>query len=180
MDTNKKNREELKSYFRKGAVPTEEHFALLIDSVPNIIDDELDKKLEEEAVEPETSAEPEESNEPEILTIPADGEWHSLPVEGAARQGIAGCRIYKIYASYYDKRNYEYAMCEAKASHRSGKDREITSPQSHWWGWSGEIKIRWYHKDGQLYLQMRSKGNKKGVDGIKYRIAELWNFTDCV
>lgn len=180
MDTNKKNREELKSYFRKGAVPTEEHFALLIDSVPNIIDDELDKKLEEEAVEPETSAEPEESNEPEILTIPADGEWHSLPVEGAARQGIAGCRIYKIYASYFDKRNYEYAMCEAKASHRSGKDREITSPQSHWWGWSGEIKIRWYHKDGQLYLQMRSKGNKKGVDGIKYRIAELWNFTDSV
>lgn len=180
MDTNKKNREELKSYFRKGAVPTEEHFALLIDSVPNIIDDELDKKLEEEAVEPETSAEPEESNGPEILTIPADGEWHSLPVEGAARQGIAGCRIYKIYASYYDKRNYEYAMCEAKASHRSGKDREITSPQSHWWGWSGEIKIRWYHKDGQLYLQMRSKGNKKGVDGIKYRIAELWNFTDSV
>jgi hypothetical protein len=180
MDTNKKNREELKSYFRKGAVPTEEHFALLIDSVPNIIDDELDKKLEEEAVEPETSAEPEESNGPEILTIPADGEWHSLPVEGAARQGIAGCRIYQIYASYYDKRNYEYAMCEAKASHRSGKDREITSPQSHWWGWSGEIKIRWYHKDGQLYLQMRSKGNKKGVDGIKYRIAELWNFTDSV
>ena len=180
MDTNKKNREELKSYFRKGAVPTEEHFALLIDSVPNIIDDELDKKLEEEAVEPETSAEPEESNGPEILTIPADGEWHSLPVEGAARQGIAGCRIYQIYASYYDKRNYEYAMCEAKASHRSGKDREITSPQSHWWGWSGEIKIRWYHKDGQLYLQMRSKGNKKGVDGIKYRIAELWNFIDSV
>lgn len=180
MDTNKKNREELKSYFRKGAVPTEEHFALLIDSVPNIIDDELDKKLEEEAVEPETSAEPEESNEPEILTIPADGEWHSLPVEGAARQGIAGCRIYKIYASYYDKRNYEYAMCEAKASHRSGKDREITSPQSHWWGWSGEIKIRWYHKDGQLYLQMRSKRNKRGVDGIKYRITELWNFTDSV
>ena len=180
MDTNKKNREELKSYFRKGAVPTEEHFALLIDSVPNIIDDELDKKLEEEAVEPETSAEPEESNGPEILTIPADGEWHSLPVEGAARQGIAGCRIYQIYASYYDKRNYEYAMCEAKASHRSGKYREITSPQSHWWGWSGEIKIRWYHKDGQLYLQMRSKGNKKGVDGIKYRIAELWNFIDSV
>ena len=180
MDTNKKNREELKSYFRKGAVPTEEHFALLIDSVPNIIDDELDKKLEEETVEPETSAEPEESNGPEILTIPADGEWPSLPVEGAARQGIAGCRIYQIYASYYDKRNYEYAMCEVKASHRSGKDREIASPQSHWWGWSGEIKIRWYHKDGQLYLQMRSKGNKRGVDGIKYRITELWNFTDSV
>lgn len=180
MDTNKKNREELKSYFRKGAVPTEEHFALLIDSVPNFIDDELDKEPEEVVEETETHAVPEERTEPEILTIPADGEWHSLPVEGAARQGIAGCRIYQIYASYYDKRNYEYAMCEAKASHRSGKDREIDSPQSHWWGWSGEIKIRWYHKDGQLYLQMRSKGNKRGVDSIKYRITELWNFIDSV
>ena len=39
MSDNKKNREELKNYFRKGNVPTEEHFALLIDSVVNIVDD---------------------------------------------------------------------------------------------------------------------------------------------
>ena len=47
MNENRKNREELKSFFRKGAVPTEEHFAALIDSVPNFIDDELDKEPEE-------------------------------------------------------------------------------------------------------------------------------------
>lgn len=180
METNKKNREELKSYFRKGAVPTEEHFAALIDSVPNFMDDEFFKEPEEVVEEPETPVVPEENKEPELLTIPADGEWHSLPVESAAGQGVAGCRIYRIYASYYDKHNYEYAMCEAKASHRSGKDRTIDSPQRHWWGWSGEIKIRWYHKDGRLYLQMRSKGNKRGVDSIKYRITEVWNFTDSV
>lgn len=180
METNKKNREELKSYFRKGAVPTEEHFAALIDSVPNFMDDEFFKEPEEVVEEPETPVVPEENNEPELLTILADGEWHSLPVESAARQSHTGCRIYRIYASYYDKRNYEYAMCEAKASHRSGKDRTIDSPQRHWWGWSGEIKIRWYHKDGRLYLQMRSKGNKRGVDSIKYRITEVWNFTDSV
>lgn len=180
MNENRKDRNELKSFFRKGAVPTEEHFAALIDSVPNFIDDELDKKPEEVVEETAPIAATEERIEPEILTIPADGEWHSLPVEGAVRQGIAGCRIYQIYASYYDKRNYEYAMCEAKVSHRSGKNREIDSPQFHWWGWSGDIKIRWYYKGGQLYLQMRSKGIKEGVDDIKYRITELWNFTDSV
>lgn len=105
MNENRKNREELKSFFRKGAVPTEEHFAALIDSVPNFIDDELDKEQEEVVEETEIPAAPEERTEPEILTIPADGEWHSLPVEGAVRQGIAGCRIYQIYASYYDKRD---------------------------------------------------------------------------
>lgn len=180
MNENRKDRNELKSFFRKGAVPTEEHFAALIDSVPNFIDDELDKKSEEVVEKTAPPAATEERIEPEIMTIPADGEWHSLPVEGAVRQGIAGCRIYQIYASYYDKRNYEYAMCEAKVSHRSGKNREIDSPQFHWWGWLGDIKIRWYYKGGQLYLQMRSKGIKEGVDDIKYRITELWNFTDSV
>ncbi len=41
MDDRYKDRETLKSYFRRGAVPTEEQFAELIDSVPNIHDDGL-------------------------------------------------------------------------------------------------------------------------------------------
>ncbi len=36
---NRKNREELKKYFKKGAVPTEEQFAGLIDSVANLAED---------------------------------------------------------------------------------------------------------------------------------------------
>lgn len=35
----RRNRNTLKSYFRKGDVPTEEQFAELIDSVPNIVED---------------------------------------------------------------------------------------------------------------------------------------------
>lgn len=38
-NTNRKNRETLKGYFKKGGVPTEEQFAGLIDSVPNIVED---------------------------------------------------------------------------------------------------------------------------------------------
>ena len=34
-----KDRQTLKSYFKKGCIPTEEQFAELIDSVPNITDD---------------------------------------------------------------------------------------------------------------------------------------------
>lgn len=39
MDNRHKDRETLKSYFQRGDVPTEEQFAELIDSVPNIHDD---------------------------------------------------------------------------------------------------------------------------------------------
>lgn len=38
-NTNRKDRETLKGYFKKGGVPTEEQFAGLIDSVPNIVED---------------------------------------------------------------------------------------------------------------------------------------------
>lgn len=40
MDSRYKNRETLKSYFRKGQVPTEEQFAALIDSLYNVSEDE--------------------------------------------------------------------------------------------------------------------------------------------
>ena len=39
MDSRYKNRETLKSYFRKGQVPTEEQFAALIDSLHNVSED---------------------------------------------------------------------------------------------------------------------------------------------
>lgn len=39
MDSRYKNRETLKSYFRKGQVPTEEQFAALIDSLYNVSED---------------------------------------------------------------------------------------------------------------------------------------------
>lgn len=39
MDSNCKERKTLKSYFRKGSIPTEEQFGALIDSVPNTAED---------------------------------------------------------------------------------------------------------------------------------------------
>lgn len=39
MDSNRKTRETLKGYFKKGGVPTEQQFAELIDSMSNIVED---------------------------------------------------------------------------------------------------------------------------------------------
>ena len=43
----KKNRETLKKYFKKGSLPSEQEFAYLIDSMLNTIDDEFEKTKEE-------------------------------------------------------------------------------------------------------------------------------------
>lgn len=139
MSDNKKNREELKNYFRKGNVPTEEHFALLIDSVVNIVDDKplfatdmpenesLKEDNTEERIKPEQAS---ETSLDAYLTIPADGDWYQLPVESAVDKEIDGCRIYRVYASCYNKREDSYDMCVATASHCSGNDRKILSPQN--------------------------------------------------
>ena len=119
-----------------------------------------------------------EGGETEYMKIPADGKWHDLPVEAAATHIHSGCRVYQLFASYNDTQKYSYAMCEAVVSHKNQKGCKIASSQKHWWGWSGQIKLRWYLYDDQLFLQMRSKGNKKGVESIYYQITELWNFTD--
>ena len=137
MSDNKKNREELKNYFRKGNVPTEEHFALLIDSVVNIVDDKplfatdmpenesLKEDNTEERIKPEQAS---ETSVDAYLTIPADGDWYQLPVESAVDKEIDGCRIYRVYASCYNKRDDSYDLCVATASHCSGNDRKILSP----------------------------------------------------
>lgn len=44
---NKKNRKTLKNYFKKGNLPTEQHFSDLIDSTLNTIDDGFEKTMED-------------------------------------------------------------------------------------------------------------------------------------
>jgi hypothetical protein len=248
MEKNLRNRNTLKEYFRKGNVPTAEHFAELIDSVPNILEDNLHKpdnegfrfsakngednfaviydsapdspdevpywllRLDDKGGLEIRNKEREallligqdnvvtingnlqvkehvyadsfcgtagmEDNETGYLSVPADGTWHDLPVEAAANQESKGCHIYKIYASYKNNKNNSYEMIEAIASHRNTKKKKITSPNKRRWGWSGKIKFRWMHRNNKLFLQMKSKGKKKYVEAIYYRISELWSFTD--
>lgn len=184
MDRSIKSRDELKSFFSKGTVPKEEHFAALIDSVvifeddPLLASDERMKPYFEEINNGADSTDDESvvNAEAETYTIPADGEWHSLQLATSGEANLPGCHIYMLYASLYNKRSGNYAMCSAVASHCDGDERKISSLKKHWWGWSGKIKLRWKKSGGKLYLQMRTKGNMNGVEHIYYRISEEWSF----
>lgn len=185
MATAINSRQDLKDRFLKGTVPKAEDFAALIDSVPNIKDDELAElygKIRELLAshrQEETMEDTHEVSEGNnILKIPADGRWHDLPVESAKDRRINGCRVYRIYASFWDKHRYVYSLIEATASHCNGENRRIISPMKRWWGWKSKIKLRWQWKNNHLYLQMKSRINRPGVEAICCRIDELWNFNN--
>lgn len=223
MDSRQKDRKTLKSYFLKGSVPTEEQFAELIDSTPNIREDGVVRSLSDEglrlfpaegkdvlatvyAENPEHSgATPlwrftlgEDGNlevrdnrgeavaaigrnkpatvdpEPEVVTIRANGLWQELPLETAVGAELGECRVYRISACYLNRRDHTHSFCEAVVSHSAGQKRKIWSPQRHWWGWSGRIKIRWRERNGKPCLQIKSKGARSGAESIGCRIDTLW------
>lgn len=225
----RKDRQTLKSYFQKGDVPTEEQFAELIDSVPNIAEDgqvtrmakgwafypkedgslEIslhtetggpaawtvdampDKRLAFRNARGETVMElsqdkgvtlhgklnlEDEESDPEpqgdgYITLPADKEWHDLPVD-LAREGF-GCRVFALYVAFRNPDMGLNRLTRATAVWQDFASRRIESPQKHWWGWSGGVKIRWKTGDNKLYLQLRSKrASEKGE--MHCRIVELF------
>lgn len=241
MGNRYKDRETLKSYFQRGDVPTEEQFAELIDSVPNIHEDGQAKVSPADGIrlfpsdkdgvvatvfssdpekpgasplwrialtgdngleirngedEPVMTADREknvtvagtvkadrflsddgdEGDTPgtDVLKVKANGYWQNLPVEAEARQEIKGCRVYRISACYVNSLTRKYSTCEAIASHSDGYGRKVRSPRSHWWGWSGHMKIRWRKTDGKLFLQIKSKGVQSGAETIHCRIETIW------
>lgn len=222
-DIIRQNREELKKYFKKGCVPTEEQFAGLIDSMANIAEDgqveqtatgwafypaqagkvdirlfmdkpedgaraawtisvTKDKRLVISNEDGETvvgisqdktvtlpgggGAEPTPAVEDGYFTIPADRKWHDAPVSPA--QGDADCRVFRIHASCTDN----VGLCRltrATAVWMNNVEQWIESPQKHWWGWSGSIRLRW---NGSSSLQIRTKRRLGGE--VRCRIVEVY------
>ena len=241
---NRKNREELKKYFKKGAVPTEEQFAGLIDSVANLVEDgqimktatgwafcpEQGERLDIGlyTVEPtDDTAKPawtisvtpdgkliisneigeavmeaaqdkstilhgcltvdDEVTAPaylvtgggggatpggeDYLVVPADKQWHNLPIE-ASDEGF-GSRVYHIYASFRERGTGLCQLTRATALWLNFMEQRIESPQKHWWGWSGGVRLRWQEADGKPCLQLRSKKRLPSGE-IQCRIAEMY------
>lgn len=168
----RRSREELKAYFQKGDVPTEEQFAELIDSVPNFMDDEWIKTLEEGEIPPKPEPIPEPTPEPPspktedgYFTIQADKQWYDVPMT----ESTDDCHslLLSIYAAYH---NYESGfMTAALAEWNVWGDVRIRSDKKHWWGWSGCICIRW-NDDKQLQIRSRMRADGE----IKCRIVELF------
>lgn len=107
----------------------------------------------------------------EYITLPADRQWHDLPVN-LSREGF-GCRVFNIYVAF---RNPDLGLNKLTLATAIWQDfamNRIKSPQKHWWGWSGGVKIRWQVSDGALHLQVRSRrASEKGK--IHCRIEEAF------
>ena len=105
------------------------------------------------------------------ITLPADKQWHDLPVD-LTREGF-GCRVFNIYAAFRDPDLGLNKLTLATAIWLDFAANKIVSPQKHWWGWSGGVKIRWQASDKKLHLQLRSKRtSEKGK--IHCRIEEVF------
>lgn len=221
-NNNRQDRKTLKSYFKKGDVPTEAQFAELIDSVSNIKDDgqavrtaegwafhpaqsgrldlELhneefkgngekpawiisvteDKRLvisnedkeavievqQDKTVTIHSGDDPKPITDDGYFTLPADKSWHDVPINFP--QENSNCRVFSIYASCIDNIG-ACQLTRATAVWMDEMEQRVESPQKHWWGWSGCIKIRW---DGGSKLQIRTKRRFGGE--IQGRIIELY------
>ncbi len=163
----KRSKEVLKSYFRSGCRPTEGEFEDLIDSMYNIVDDEISK--------PDV-AKPVEVTPPPMKRIlhkslPADGSWHNLllVVDGADVQ------LYRVVVTQKNEHNGRCYICEALASRHNDVYGEISSPKRHWWGWSSPISFRWNICLGVLQLQVRCRPTGRLDDKIYCYIEQLWD-----
>lgn len=105
------------------------------------------------------------------ITLPADRQWHDLPVD-LSREGF-GCRVFNIYAAFRNPDLGLNRLTLATAIWQDFAVNKVKSPQRHWWGWSGGVKIRWQVSDGALHLQVRSRrASEKGK--IHCRIEEVF------
>lgn len=110
------------------------------------------------------------------VQVPADKKWHDLPVEAAVEEYRSGCRVYRVWACYQNAIQDSYRTTEAVVQQCNGMDWELSSPRKHWWGWSGDVRLRWKLREGKLYLQIRSKSTGFR-NGIHCQIKSEWSYT---
>ena len=124
--------------------------------------------VREEGDTPSTAPEPSGGG---YITLPADRQWHDLPVD-LSREGF-GCRVFNIYAAFRDPDLGLNKLTLATAVWQDFAVNKVKSPQKHWWVWSGGVKIRWQVSDKKLHLQVRSRrASEKGK--IHCRIEEAF------
>ena len=171
-ETKRVDRKTLKHYFRSGQTPKEEHFAALIDSMYNFVDDDKPEKVPEPVVQ---YVVPEDPTVQEG-TVEADGAWHDLPVSEQWKEGISGCYLFHIVAGYRTKAG-RYRMSEAKARVCQGWRRRLSSPQRCFLGfWTSPVRFRWMKYGSRMFLQVKARRKARGEDVLHYRLKEIWHY----
>ncbi|MDR0982051.1 MAG: hypothetical protein LBM07_02250 [Culturomica sp.] len=148
------SRDKLKELFKNGCKPTEDDFANLIDSVTNISDDINVSK---------------ETPSKEIFkgTLPADGKWHSLQLNGVNENDV--CSIYNMRVICKNN-DTVYALLQVKTMHVMGRKRRLEKMSSWQGGKKNRLKIRWESKGDWITLQLRTKGTHSAEINIFYEL----------
>lgn len=170
----KKGRDILKSYFKRGNMPKEDHFIDLIDSMVNKVDD-LPPQPQPPLppVPPVPPLPPSPPPPAEIrLQVPADGKWHSLT------DWSDSCRCYSLMAGCASRKNDRFALIHAVAMHCLGCTRRIEYTRSWFFFFPSRLRLRWHPKGDSWALQIRTCRNygKESVIGVK--LTELWGEND--
>lgn len=163
------NRDTLKSFFLKGCTPKEEHFAALIDSSFNLLDDD---SLLPPAPEPVVDA--------SFVTgeVIADGDWHDMSLPNSLKGEKTACCLLHIVAAYKE-RSGVYRMSEAKVYLNQGHSPTLWSPQKNWLGWwKSPVHFRWVKHEGHILLQVKAKRRAYEESFIHYRVHELWRYSE--
>jgi hypothetical protein len=174
-----RTREELKSYFRNGAVPTEKEFADLIDSIV----------LKSDAVQPiQLNAETfSKSSAQDILamrartgtyadtrvnpdTILADGKWHPIITN------LNGLHAFEIVASASGPpKSGRHVVMHAFAMSAYGRSKtKIVHANAYFGFFWNRISLRWRHESTDNYsLEIKTGRNYGEGVKIKYNITQL-------
>lgn len=173
----RQSREKLKSFFKRGYMPTEDHFNDLIDSMVNWVDDGLNPGPQPPVPPlpplPPIPPVPPPPDPAEIrLEVPADGKWHSLT------EYSDSCRCYSLVAGCASKKRDRFALIHAIAMHCLGCAPRIDYTRSWFFFFPSKLKLRWYAKGDACTLQIRTWCNYGVKSRICVKIRELWGEKD--
>lgn len=173
----KRNRETLKSYFRRGCMPKEDHFSDLIDSMLNLVDDPhpIPPVPPVPPLPPlPPGPEPPKPKPSKVvwIEVPADGKWHSLT------DWSDSCRCYSLVAGCGSTKADRFALIHAVAMHCLGYTRKIKYIRSWYLFFPSKLKLRWYSKGNAWSLQIRTRHNYGEGIPVCVKLTELWGDED--
>ncbi len=110
--------------------------------------------------------------------LPADGEWHDLPIKLPSAGDDWGSRILRITAAYRTGKN-KYRMITLTASYCTRRHLKI-SPSQHrfFFFWKSPLRLRWKKQKDGVSLQIKGKRKKHGESAFHYQVKEEWNYCD--
>lgn len=169
----RRSRENLKSFFKRGCMPTEDHFNDLVDSMVNWVDDDPNPNPEPHPPAPPLPPVPPTPGSEEIrMEIPADGKWHSLT------EYSDSCRCYSLVAGCASKKRDRFALMYAVAMHCLGCTPRIDYTRSWFFFFPSKLRVRWDAKGDACALQIRTCRNYGKGGLICVKIRELWGEND--